>query len=72
MDALHEAIQNAKERAKEAETDATVMQTDTWNPVLDPQAAVRAHFVPLMRTEIDRLKKQIADVGRSFYMMTKL
>jgi hypothetical protein len=62
---LHETIVNAKERARQQQDPSSLGQeTDVWNPTLDPKAAVRAQLVPLIRAEIERLKRHITEVSR--------
>ena len=59
-------IVNAKERArKQQDSSPPGQETDVWSPALDPKAAVRAQLVPLIRSEIERLKRQIAEVSEN-------
>lgn len=71
LDDLHQAVVDATERARA--DDPTALHTDTWDPSLDPPAAVRAHVVPLMKTEIERLKRQIQQVSLTLHFsLTRL
>jgi hypothetical protein len=64
LDMLHETIVNAKERAKHQDALSSPREeTDAWNPTLDPKAAVRAQLMPLIRVEIERVKRQITEVS---------
>ncbi|KAF8316751.1 hypothetical protein DL93DRAFT_2165882 [Clavulina sp. PMI_390] len=70
MDRLHKVITEAKERARKAEEEGSEVPEsssssseakNTWNATLDPRMVSKAQ-VPLMRAEIERLKKQIAEI----------
>lgn len=64
IDALHNAVVEAKERKDKSESGdgEESALNDAWDPSIDPNAIVRAQNVPLYRAEIERLKKQIAEV----------
>lgn len=59
IDALHNAVVEAKERTQDG-TEGPL--SDAWDASIDPNAVVRAQNVPLFRAEIERVKKQIAEV----------
>ncbi len=64
IDALHACILEGRrrEKARSSEGNLPSSYPDTWKPILDPHASVRAHTIPLMRAELERLNKGIAEV----------
>ncbi|KAF8329475.1 uncharacterized protein EI90DRAFT_3017244 [Cantharellus anzutake] len=66
IDALHACILEARRRdkARREENPPPPPQLssypDTWQPHMDPRASVRAHTVPLMGIELERVEKEIA------------
>ena len=63
IDGLHACILEGRRREKARhEEDLSSSYPNTWKPNMDPRASVRAHTVPLIRAELERLNHEIAEV----------
>ena len=57
IDTLHTVVGEAVERKAKGQSG-----TDVWKEGLEPQAAIRARTVPLLETEVKRLRTVLKDV----------
>ena len=57
IDTLHNIVSEAKDRKSQGN-----IGNDTWKPDLDPKVAVCSRTIPVLASEVERLKAMLAEV----------